>query len=379
MKVKLDIFDTDLVWKGTIEDIQTLVLRSSWNEITNSELKVSSAAQGVEELQIGRVLVVNADRTKATIIEDLEISLDEQTFSYTLVPLKSLLNMRIAHPTDSTIFTNKTQSNIMQNLVKSNIYENTRDTNRKFLKSDGITNMFAVASIKEYGDLMDFTVNWDTGPLGDLMTTLSKVNGTTSDPLGWNVYIHSAWQLFYMDVYQSTNRTINQSTNPPVIFSEEFGNLKNATYSEAINDWKNWGYVIWDNNDVETVTSVANSKYGTAKWFNRREIILDSSKKASTQVSAQGRAELRKRPRVQSFEAEVINSSDTMSIYNADWFLGDLVTVQSSILKNTLVSIDVQITEIEEIYDNGEYGMNVTFGDGKLSLIQKIKNTITKN
>ena len=379
MKVKLDIFDTDLVWKGTIEDIQTLVLRSSWNEITNSELRVSSSAQGVEELQIGRVLVVNADRTKATIIEDLEISLDEQTFIYTLVPLKALLNMRVAHPSDSSVFTNKTQSNIMQNLVKSNIYENTRDTNRKFIKSDGVTNMFAVASIKEYGDLMDFTVNWETGPLGDLMTTLSKVNGTTGDPLGWNVYIHSAWQLFYMDVYQSTNRTINQSTNPPVIFSEDFGNLKNATYSEAINDWKNWGYVIWDNNDVETVTSVANSKYGTAKWFNRREIILDSSKKASTQVSAQGRAELRKRPRIQSFEAEVINNLDTMSVYNVDWFLGDIVTVQSNILKNTLISLDVQITEIEETYDNGEYSMGVTFGDGRLTLIQKIKNTITKN
>ena len=378
MKVKIDIFDTDLTWKGTIEDITSLVLRTSWNEIPVSELHVSNRAQGAEELQIGRILVINADRTKAVIIEDMDISLEDQLFKYTLVALKSLLNTRVAHPTDSAVFTGKTQSNIMQNLVKSNCQENTRDPNRTFVKSDGITNAFAVASIKEYGDTMDFTVDWKTGYLGDLMTTLSKVNGTTGDPLGWNVYIHSAWQLFYMDVYQSTNRTINQATNPPIIFSEEYGNLKNANYSYSIKDFKNWAYVTW-NNGADQVTSVSNSKYGTAKWFNRREIIMDSSKKASTQVSAQAKAELRKRPRVQSFEAEIINNTDTKTVYNTDWFLGDVVTVQTAqILKNTLISIDVQITQIEEIYDKGEYSVVATFGDGRLSLLQKIKNTINQ-
>jgi vacuolar-type H+-ATPase catalytic subunit A/Vma1 len=66
-----------------------------------------------------------------------------------------------------------------------------------------------------------------------------------------------------------------------------------------------------------------------------------------------------------------------MSTYNEDWIVGDIVTVQSKqIIKNNLISIDAQITEIEEIYDSGEYTINATFGEGKLSLIQLIKQAI---
>lgn len=374
-KMLINVFTTDLVWKGMIEDIDSLVLRSSWHEIVNSELTVKKTAQGVEELQIGRVLVFNNDREKACIIEDLTISLDDQNFVFTLIPLKALLNYRVAHPSDSGgAYTQKKQSNVMMNIVKNNCHENIRDTNRTFLHSDGITNMFAVGSIKEYGELIDFTVDWETGLLGDCITEIAKMNDL-GYPVGWNVYIHSAWQLFYMSTYEATIRTINQATNPPVVFSEEFGNLKNATYTDSIKDWKNWAYMVWDNGTTEQVTTVANSKFGTAKWFNRKEISVDSSKKVSIQVSSEGRKELNKRPRIESFEAEVITNDNTMSTYNIDWFLGDVVTIQSKELKkNTLLSIDAQITEIEETYDTGEYSLNVTFGPGRLSLIQHIKN-----
>lgn len=376
-KAQINIFTTDLVWMGMVEEVRSLVLRSSWNEMPNSELTVSRSAQGIEELQIGRVLVINNDRTKPVIIEEITASLDDEYWNFTLIPLKALMNYRIAHPSDSATFIAKKQSNIMMNLVKNNCQENIRDANRTFLKSDGITNMFAVASIKEYGDTIDYVVNWETGLLGDALTTLAKMNGTTDYPLGWNLYIHSSWVLFYMDTYQSTIKTINQSTNPPVVFSEEFGNLKNASYTKSITDWRNWGYVAWNDGTTDQVTSVANSKYGTAKWFNRKEILLDSSKKTSTQAANQGKAELTKSPRVESFTAEIIDNPNTMTTYGLDWVLGDVVTVQSADLKkNTLLSIDTQITEIEEIYDNGEYSINATFGDAKLNLIQKIKNTI---
>jgi hypothetical protein len=66
-----------------------------------------------------------------------------------------------------------------------------------------------------------------------------------------------------------------------------------------------------------------------------------------------------------------------MSTYKDDWDLGDIVTIQSKrILKDQVISIDAQITEIEEIYASGEYSINATFGEGTLTLVQLVKNAI---
>jgi hypothetical protein len=66
-----------------------------------------------------------------------------------------------------------------------------------------------------------------------------------------------------------------------------------------------------------------------------------------------------------------------MSTYKEDWNLGDIVTIQSKqVLKDKLISIDAQITEIEETYADGEYSINATFGEGRLSVFQLIKQAI---
>lgn len=376
-KLEISIYTTDFVWMGLIEDIKSLVLRTSWHEIVNSELVVNRYAQGVEELQLGRVLVINNNREKAVIIEDMETSLNDENWTFTLIPLKALMNYRIANPTDSATFTQQRQANVMMNLVKSNVVDNVRDTKRLFLGADGTTNRFAVASIKEYGDLIDFKVDWETGYLGDMLVEIAKMNEDTSYPIGWNVYIHSGWALFYMSCYVATNRTVNQATNPPVIFSEEFGNLKNATYNHSIKEWRNAAYMSYNNGTADLNFLVNKYKDGTPSSFNRKEIVLDSSKKTQQEVINAGKAELNKRPKIKSFSAEIINNPNTISTYNVDWFLGDVVTVQSAaLLKDQLISVDAQITEIEETYDQGEYSLNVTFGEGQLNFIQMIKNKI---
>lgn len=378
-KCLIDIYTNELEWLGLIEDIETLILRSSWHEIINSELVVKKTAQGVDELQIGRILVINNNRETAVIIEEKTGSLEDQIWTYNLIPLKALLNYRVVHPTDSGSYTAKTQSNVMMNLVEKNCEINTRDTNRNFLKSDGVTKMFAVGSIKELGDTIDYVPDWESGFLGDAVIDIAKMNGTTSYPIGWNIYIHSAWQLLYMSCYQATIRTVNQSIVPPVVFSEEFGNLQNAEFIDSIIDFKNWGYVTWNNGSTDQISTVTNAKYGTAKYFNRKEIILDSSKKTSSGALNEGKSELVKNSRIQGFKADVINTENTISTYNIDWFLGDVVTIQSAtIIKNQLLSLDVQITEVEETYENGEYSLSLTFGDGKLNFIQNIKNAINR-
>jgi hypothetical protein len=364
---------------GVIDAVETLVHRTSWHEIRNSELTVSKTAQGVEELQIGRILLVNNQKDKALIIEDMTSSLDDNYIIYNCIPLKGMLDYRVCHPTDSGNFAAKTQSQVMMELASKNLITQTRDNDRKFWNAAGTINLFKVAALKTFGDTIDFAVDWKTGYLGEAVVSVAKMFGITATaPLGWNVYITEDYSAFEMDVWQGINKHINQDILPPVVFSEEFGNVKNATFEYSIKDWRNIAYMVWEDvNEILQVNTVGNTAHGATKSFNRKEIIIDSSKELSGEVTNEGRSELNQRPQIESFTAEIINNEKTMTTYIEDWNLGDIVTIQSKqVLKDKLISIDAQITEIEEMYSAGEYSVNATFGEGRLSIFQLIKQAI---
>jgi hypothetical protein len=383
MKLQINIFDKDLIWRGAIDAVKSLTHRTSWHEIKNSELTIGKSAQGVEEMGIGRILIINNQLDKALIVEDMVTSLDDEFWNFTLIPLKGMLNYRICHPTDSGSFTGMRQTEIMQRLIMNNLITQTRDTDRFFWNTTQTKNLLAVTPIKSYGDLLDFTPDWDSGYLGEVIVTISKMFGEESNyPMGWNVSIKEDFSGFLFDCYYGTHKHINQIALPPVVFSEEFGNIKNASYEYSIKEWRNLAYMVWKEEGadaIEKANAVWTLVYGATTGFNRKEIIIDSSKKILNEVKAEGRSELNKRPHVESFTAEIINNENTMTTYNKDWVVGDIVTIQSrEIFKGLQISMDAMITGIEEIYDEGEYTINATFGEERLTFLQLIKNAINQ-
>lgn len=379
--IQLNIFTNNLVWMGAIDDVKSFIHRSSWNEIVNSELTISRIAAGIEEMQVGRFVIVNNDLEKVLIIEEKTANLADDSWNFILIPLKGLMNYRIAHPTDSGNFAALTQSEIMMQLAYKNLYSQFRDNDRKFWNAAGTINLFSVAAFKQYGEIIDFNTTWETGLLGDAITEISKMfeDRPGKYPIGWNVYVKPTMDGYVFDTYLYTNRTIHQAVQPPVVFSEAYNNIKDATYTKSIKDWVNVGYVTWNDGTNDQTTAVASVKNASNIGFERKETILDSDKTTSSQATNEGRAELNRRPIVESFTAEIINNPNTLSTYGVDWFLGDVVTVQSKeILENELISLDSQIIEIEEIYDSGEYSINATFGVGRLSFVKFIKNEIRR-
>ena len=379
-KLQINVFDTNLNWVGMVEEVESLILRSAWNEFNHSELKVNRNIQGIEELKIGRILVVNNDRNKALIIEDMSTELDDQFWTFTCIPLKGMLNYRICHPLDSGDYLQTLQAEVMFKIVQGNLVTQTRDNDRKFLHSVSGANMFSVAPISSFGDFVDYTIDWKNGYIGDCLTDISNMYGKSANyPLGFNVYIKEDYSGFEFNVWHGTHKHVNQSTLSPVVFSEEFGNIKNATYEYSIKEWRNVVYSTYMTPTGQTNAPVGNTTHGATKGFNRKEMIVDSGKEAVTEAIDVGHLELNKRPHVESFSAEIIHNPNTMSTYIEDWVLGDIVTVQSkAIVRGDTVSIDAMIMEVEEIYENGEYNINATFGEGKLSLIRLIKNEIGK-
>lgn len=379
-KLQINIFTSDLQWMGLVDDVYSLILRSSWHEIPISELRVSKSAQGAEELQIGRVLVVNNQKDKALIIEEINTTLDDLYLSFNCIPLKGLMNYRVCHPADTTTFTNRKQSEVMSLLVSGNLITQTRETNRYFWNEAKTKNMLNVAGLQAFGDIINFTVKWETGYLGETLTSIAKMYGKAANyPLGWNVYIKEDYSGYEFNVWYGTHKHINQDILPPVVFSEVFGNIKNANYEYSIKEWRNFLYMSYEADDGGHNVPVANTLNGEPIAFNRKEITVNSSKKTEIEVIDEAYAESNKRPKIETFTAEILNNPNTMSTYNKDWFLGDIVTIQSKeIKKDQIISMDAIVTEIEEIFDQGEYSINATFGEPKLTLIDLVKNAINQ-
>jgi hypothetical protein len=379
MKTQINIFNNDLEWVGMVDSIHHLVHRTSWHEISKSTMTVSKKANGVEHLQIGRILVVNNRLDKALIIEEMEASLDDEYWNFLLIPLKGILNYRVALPTESAAYNNHRQSAAMRNIVRDNTVTTT-NASRHFVNSKGVR-IFQMAPIKQFGDTISFSVDWETGQLGDTVTAIAKMYGVAANyPLGWNIYIVDDFSAIEFDVWHGNHRTINQTTNPPVVFSEEFGNLKDANYMFSVRNWKNYGYIEWhDANDNRGIVEVKRENHGQTIGFNRREMVYNSDKRTRDEATSQGQFEVNKRPHVESFTAEIVNNPRTMSTFEKDWFLGDIVTIQSKeILKGKTLSIDTQVTEIEEIYDSGLYSINASFGQPKLTIFEMIRNDLHK-
>lgn len=381
MDCTINIFDTDLVWKGLIDNPVSLTHKTSWHEIANSTLIVSKNAANIEELQVGRLLVVNNQLDKALIVETITRNLDESTFSFDCIPLKGILNWRIAHPSDYAGTTGATQAQYMIAMVNANLVSQTRDNDRKFWSSAGAAggiNMLKTGAYNDYGNTLDYSVDWNTGYLGDAVVALAKMYDATAGqhPIGWNIEILDDWSQFQMDTFTATDRSINQTALPPVVFSEDFGNIKNATWTNSNKDWRNVAYINWtDTNNAAQDSAIGNTSHGATIGFNRKEIILSSTKKTSNEVQGEGQSALNARPIVESFTADIIDNIRTMSTYGIDWNLGDIVTIQSTELD---VSVDAQITEIDEVYANGEYSISATFNEGQLNLVQLIKQEIRR-
>ena len=232
---------------------------------------------------------------------------------------------------------------------------------------------------RAFGEIIDYKVDWNTGLMGDAITSVAKMYGvSTTVPLGWNIYITENYDAFEFDVYYGKHKHIHQNTLPPVVFSEEFGNIKNATYEYSIKDWRNVAYMTWNDGTADKETPLLEIHQKVQQFHSTgKKSSSVHPKRFKMRLSVRGSSELNKRPHVESFTAEIINNDNTMSTYKEDWDLGDIVTVQSNnVLKNFLITIDSQITEIEETYDSGEYTISATFGEGKLSFVQLIKQSI---
>ncbi len=156
------------------------------------------------------------------------------------------------------------------------------------------------------------------------------------------------------------------------VFSREYENLTSQIYTQSAVDYANAALIGGEGEGMSRVLASIADVTGEA----RREVFVDAKDLRLEDFGAgytdallyRGQNKLTELSMAHSFDAEV-NPHGNLR-YKIDFDLGQAVTVLS---KKWGVILAARITEIEESYDASGQTLNIVFGKGALSLLQKLK------
>ena len=166
--------------------------------------------------------------------------------------------------------------------------------------------------------------------------------------------------------------TLYAGATSQAVFSREYENLTSQIYTQSAMDYANTALVGGEGEGASRVLASIAESAGEA----RREVFVDAKdlrqEDFGTGYSAallyRGQNKLSELSMAHSFDTEV-NPHGNLR-YKVDFDLGQTVTVLS---KKWSVTLSARITEIEESYDASGQTLNIVFGKGALSLLQKLK------
>ncbi|NFD29670.1 hypothetical protein EXN57_14345 [Clostridium botulinum] len=276
---------------------------------------------------------------------------------------------------------------LMRNLVLENAIKPT-NINRK------IQNL-TLGSLKGFNKDIKYQNSF-----GNVLQQLENISNTSN--LGYRNLLNIKNRKILFDVYKGVDRTINNGSIAPCIFSRDFENILEQEYMDSLNNYKNTcliagagegkdrkitsieegiglnRYELYvdarDVQDTETVT-VTVTDYdeegnvtGSHEEDKEAEIPWD---RYEPQLLQRGDEKLSECTKIQTFDSKVNTNGN--NVYRKDYNLGDIVTIVD---KKWGIRIDTRITEIEEIYEEKGLEVNVTFGNNIPTIIDKIKQKV---
>lgn len=172
-------------------------------------------------------------------------------------------------------------------------------------------------------------------------------------------------ELSYI-VYQGLDRTEEQVKNDWAVFSDDYDNISDVNYSKDDSGYKNFAYIIGKDNLTTFVDQVKPNE-------RRKEMITTSSEEVVATLQEKGRQELIKENQVDVINCTAISNPNLQ--YKRDFDLGDLCTVK---IRNLDKMTNMRITEVKEIYENGELTILPKFGEDFITIKKFIEREVLK-
>jgi hypothetical protein len=343
--VQLYVFDQTRNLAGIVESFEYLRWTRRYSACGSFELKAIATTENLALLQIGHYLW-KSDDEEAGIIEHVELSqTDKEIITVSGRFATSLLARRIIWGIETL---NGTLSTCVQTLLDHHIL-NPADGNRKidFVSFAAPSLPMSVNTQISYRNLMDVVTGLcDTANVG-IKTVFSPAE-------------------------RDFTVTLYEGATSQAVFSREYENLTEQTYIQSNVDYADTALIGGEGEGTErTFVSIIGDS-----GEQRRELFVDAKDLRQEDFGSgyadalifRGQSKLSELAMVQSFDAAV-NPHGNLK-YKEDFDLGQVVQVIS---KKWGVALTARITEIEESYDSDGQSLNIVFGKGVLSLLQRIK------
>ena len=340
-----------------IDDYESLQFYRRWHKVGEFELNVNRNKQNTNELTKGNIILLGGDLQKAGIIRHKEINLGRdgkggETVTVSGPCMKGLAQQRITIPPEQQAY--DTITGDAETVIKHYIENNVTDP----ADNDRKVGTVSIALNQNRGDSLAWRSRYKK--LHEEIEEISKVAG-----LGWGAYIDLEAGEIIFEVYEGKDLTADQSENPPVIFSPEFDALEALNFMDSDIDYRNVGYAAGQGEGADREVI----EIGTASGLDRHETFFDARDIDDTQeLQERGEQRLAEKAQEIYLEGEVLDKSSF--IYEQDYDLGDLVTVQK---KEWGVTLNALITEVKETYESAGFSLDLTFGNKVPTLINKIK------
>lgn len=204
--------------------------------------------------------------------------------------------------------------------------------------------------------------------------------------ISWDIIVNLANKQFEFVVWKGVNRSTEQMTVDPVIFSKQFENVLSQDFEDDKSDFKNTVLIAGEGQGANRVFLLVGDENAGRK---RREMFVDARDLQSEPESEEDKMteaeynalllqraanKLAERQRIQSYNSEI--AFDSQFKFGADYFTGDTVTIRNDEIGVMLHTIVVSATES---YSKNGKELKISFGSDTPSLFEKIKKKVVMN
>lgn len=334
--------DSQLKATDVVDLFESLIWTERWADVGDFELDIASTPSTRSMFTTGTHFAMNKTYKVMTVkaVEDKTEDDGKRMLKVTGNSLEEILQDRLYAQLQSGtqimtdfIVQNKTAANAMRDAFAFDCVGG-QLSSANIIPNYVAGNLYPTDSIAE-----DPTLISRMQKATDVLSFLKDMSSIYD--LGFRLYRNPDTAQVLFNVYAGSDRTINQSTLSPVVFSPDLDNLLKPTELATIDKYKNvcravGGSYTNASGDKFTyqVTAYAPGTPSTVSGFDRREMLLvvtdDLSSYAdqSAELLNRAKVELAKVRPLTALDGEVSQYSNY--VYGKDYYLGDKVTEQNS-------------------------------------------------
>ncbi len=344
----INIIDREFNFLGQIDEYESFIPTKKWHGIGNFELHLNINNAHAEYLQ--KENIIFTDEKKAYVILYREIDSVTNKLVVKGLELKSYLARWLVFPPTGYAYyrVNSNVETIMKEYVQATLI-------RK-----GIANI-VVADDLGRGDKTVYQSRYKN--LADELEKLSLASN-----LSWDISLDLDNKRFIFDIVEGRDVTVNQDALPPAIFAIEYDNIAEQKLTDSKLDYRNTAIVAGQGEGVDRAITVV----GDSQGYDSFETFVDARDiENDNDLPARGNQKLSETQEILTFDSRVL--TDKNLIYEEDFRLGDIVTIQNN---QWNITTDRRITEVTEIYESTGFRLDVAFGESLPTIIDLVKKAI---